>query len=249
MKTKFYEDERILINAEYPSSNANTSTSAFGTLSKKKSKLQAVSRYAELWISTAPRLKVVGARVNTTELREIGFDIDDETIGVDANGNHLLTGDKYFEAVRHCWRKVFGTVHADPSVIESSLLSNYASSKTWDWSESLNPTYEMLLAYLHGLKHTGLGADGIHNFCWKYGGKTCVEFLLRLLDAHMARHARPKDINQLLKIFPPKGAAEDYLILDPRGVFAEFFVIPLNSGLLASRILKTKSWQALPTGV
>ena len=106
-KLQFFEGERRRINLEFNSSGETSG--AFGVLSKKKSKLQAVNRYSELWSSKSPRMRVVGARVSLAELHEVGFDENDDSIGRDEKGNYLLTGDKYFEAVKHSWSRVFGS--------------------------------------------------------------------------------------------------------------------------------------------
>ena len=78
---------------------------AFCSMSKKKSKMPAIDRYSQLWIPRAPKLMVVGARVNLEELREIGFDEDRDNLAKDDKGNFLLTGDRYQEAVNQSYLK------------------------------------------------------------------------------------------------------------------------------------------------
>ena len=73
-----------------------------------------INEYSQLWIPRAPRLFVVGARVEMEELSEIGFEDIDETIGRDTHGNFLLSVDKYPEAVKFTWKRVSGTIHAHP---------------------------------------------------------------------------------------------------------------------------------------
>ena len=214
-KLEHLEHERALINAEFKATNGSA---AFGVLSKKKSKLRAVDRISKLWTKKAARMIVVGARVNSEELREIGF-CEEQTEGTDSQGNYLLKGDGYFTAVRHTWKKIFGSVHANPAEHDLDILNQYAAYKTWNWNGMLNPHVELIDDYLFSLKHTGLGKDGVHNYCWKYGGEHAKHFIIRLLDAHTTRGERPDDVNEILKIFPPKGVAEDDFLVDTKGVF------------------------------
>ena len=81
---------------------------------------------------------VVGARVNLEELREIGFDEDRDNLAKNDKGNFLLTGDEYQEAVKHTWKKVFGTIHASPGNENTDLLEQYANQRKWNWSLALN---------------------------------------------------------------------------------------------------------------
>ena len=127
-----------------------------------------------------------------------GFDIDDEDIDKDGCGNYMVTGDKYFEAMKHAWSRIFGVVHAEPNVQNDDLLYEYCINKSWDFNLILRPSMEMLDDYLVYLKNTGTGKDGIHNWCWKFGGFHTRHFLWRLLDAHLADLERPDDINEIL---------------------------------------------------
>ena len=146
---------------------------------------------------------VIGARLNLAELREEGI-AEDDIKDSDKDGNFLITGEGYYLAVKHVWAKVFGAVHADPVTGNRAMLDDYISDNKWDWSRLLTPSYDMLETYLSTLKHTGLGKDGILNFCWKYGNADTTGFLFRLLDAHFANDVRPDDINEMLKIFSLK---------------------------------------------
>ena len=110
--------ERQTINFEYAATKENSS---FGTLSKKKSKLQADDRFSRLWTQKAATMVVVGARVSAEELRQIGS-TDDQTDGADRQGNCVLKGDGYFEAVRHTWKKIFGSIHANQSEDDLDML-------------------------------------------------------------------------------------------------------------------------------
>ena len=128
-----------------------------------------------MWSVKSPCVRVVGARINLEELRDVGFDTFD--INEDDKGNFLVTGDRYFEAVKQFWGKMFGQIHAYPTHHDLDILVQYTAHNSWDWKLLLKPIPELIEDYLHWLKHTGVGKDGRHNFCWKHGGEDVKMFI------------------------------------------------------------------------
>ena len=78
---------------------------------------------------------------------------------------------------------------------------------------------QLLSDYMRTLEITGSGKDGVHRYAWKYGNRVTLEYLSGLCHAHMARGARPDDIDDSLTIFAPKGLADDDYIANPAAVF------------------------------
>ena len=101
-------------------------------------------------------------------------------IGKDIEGNFLVAGDGYFEAVKRMWSKIMGSIHAHPTQCDRSILDLYSEHRSWNWPLMLTATYKMLEEYLRNLKHTGLGKDGIHNCCWNFGSEHTNSFLVCL---------------------------------------------------------------------
>ena len=186
--TGFEEDVRRLKEADFGcqrksilnESHSSASQNPMG-FNRKKNKLNTVDRLAALWLPKAPRIIIIGSRLNNEEALTLGL----STTGVptDTSGNFLYTAADHLKIVSHFWKRVFGESKPEPPEhMVDTFLCHYDSSK-WDWNKAHQFSQHLAELYIASLRHTGTGKDGIHNYCFKFGNVECVRFIVRLFDA------------------------------------------------------------------
>ncbi len=178
-KTKSFAQQRRDVLEEFPSDNSRGNNSIFSA-GRKKCKLEAISRQNALWLPATPRLIVIGSRLDPVTAKLVLDDDELSQAPCDVNGSMLVTGKGHTKALIHIWKKVFGTRALPPLQADlDELLSAYDTNK-WDWGAAKQFDINLVIAYVAHLRHTGSGKDGIHNFCFKYGDRRSIEYLVRL---------------------------------------------------------------------
>ena len=164
------------------------------TSNRKKGKLATIARLSALWLPLAPRIILIGSRIS--EQDATALNISTENLQCDSIRNFLLTGELRNSFIISIWFKVFGTATELPSAEDLfQSTSNYDTAK-WDWSLAAKFNVFLVPNYFEILKHTSAGKGGLHNFCYKYGGKYVLDSLVRLIDSYFSGDVLPADINE-----------------------------------------------------
>ena len=146
---------------------------------------------------------ILGSRLSETEANDFNLPADTPK---DSFGNSLYTGEDHLKILKHFWRRVFcrTSLQLDMKKLEQFFI-HYDPSK-WDWSKAPGFDRALVEAYVMHLKHTGTGKDGIHNYCYKFGTKHVIDFLVFLFQAFTAEPGSgpilPSDINDGLFCYP-----------------------------------------------
>ena len=72
---------------------------------------------------------------------------------------------------------------------------------------------------MHFLEHSGLGKDGEHNVCWKFGGNHTRDLIIRFFGYAYSEAGTFSRRQRNSEHLPPKGNSEDDYLLDTKGVF------------------------------
>ena len=112
-----------------------------------------------------------------------------------------MTGEDHYKAIMKTWSKVFGIACVLPEEHALNGIFGMYGCNKWDWSKLQQFSIKLAELYLKTLKTTSAGKDGIHNYCFKYGGKNVFAYVVRLFHTFKNGGLLPQDINEGLFVF------------------------------------------------
>ena len=170
---------------------------------KRKNKLQANNRGASLWTPLALKFIIAGSLLSHEEALSMGLaaDGDDEPY-------RTKDGNEHFTALQNVWGPTFRGHDVDAEEIDEFLIE-YKAEVDWPWHIAVPPGSQTVKAVVSSLKPTAPGRDGKPNKAWQQSGQHGIDYLVALLDAHLAKTERPADINEGLFLFPRKASSSN----------------------------------------
>ena len=122
----------------------------------------------------------------------------------------MLASDAHdmLKAFADAWGSVFQEQAIDKRLAER-IAAEYSARVHWDWSATRPIDRRAVANSVSRLLDTACGRDGIPNAAWKWGGEIGINYLHKLVFAHLGNKQRPHDINEGETVFIPKGEEED----------------------------------------
>ena len=157
---------------------------------KINSKKAAAHRLMKLWLPSSRRVVLHGLKVdNGNGGRKIVTDPKDISRGL-AEG----------------WKPVFEKKEINES--KARLYANRFPGH-WEWSRASRPTKSNVAEVMKKLPKTASGPDGLPYCAWQQGGDEAVETLWQITDAQCEGETPPRQLNDSVTLFVPKGELED----------------------------------------
>ena len=210
--------QRKRIEEDTPAAEARSSTNAdMFTAGRRKCKIDTINRLGALWVPITARLVILGSRLSSEDAERAGLDTTDKP--ADDGGRYLFTGQDHIKAIIWAWQRIFGKeLTLDDELLADHIIAGYDINK-WDWSKAVPFSQNLVGNFVSRLKHTGTGKDGVHNFCFRFGGETVIRYLVKLIDAYFNEQPLPEDINDGLFVFLSKADREDDSALSSAGIY------------------------------
>ena len=164
----------------------------------------------------APRIILLGPGISGDGAQSLGVVAGD--MPIDTSGDFLVTGKLRTSVVVRAWYKVFVAASERPPLQELEEISSITILQNGTWHLLRNVVVISFAAHIDSLEHISAGKDGLHNYCYKYGGKSVLQILARLIDSFLNDQPPPAGAREGLILFLPEGEKEDDRDLSSEGV-------------------------------
>lgn len=130
-----------------------------------------------------------------------------------------MSGEDHYKAIIKTWYEVFSIACVLPEEHALNEIFAVYDCNKWDWSKLQQFLMKLAELSLKTLNTTSAGKDGIHNYCFKYGGKDVLAYVVRLFNTFVNGGPLLQDINEGLFVFLSKADEDDHKSLPTEGIF------------------------------